>query len=492
MYIGSQNLLKGYDQCLLDHGYTIQELIDKASDCLFAHFVNYDSIGLFIGPGNNGADGLSLAVKLTDAGKNVTVYYIGDPDKFSEGNKSYFDLCEDREIMMIHLDDEEINTLKEDINNYEVIGDAFFGFGLNSSPRGLYKECINVINKYFDKDVIAIDIPTGLNCNTGKPYECVVYATKTVSLTAYKEGFLNPDSRVFTGEVVVETLDALDVSREAGLYEMIEYGFVKDHIKSRKFDGYKNLYGVDLMITGSKEYKGASLLSAKACVYAGAGIVKVMSVPEVTNILPLYVPEAIGIQRPELLKRKDLENYNAILLGSGLGLGLHSEHIMTDVLRYSHAPLVIDADGLTLLSGNMELLNDQNRPIILTPHIGEFNRLCPHNKDEDLMEVAARFAADYHVILILKGPYSIVTDGLRRYRIHSGNPAMSVAGMGDVLAGIVTAFIGQGYPPVLAAVLAVYLHGYTGDLIGAHAYSVIPDRLIELLPEAMFHLNKKS
>lgn len=133
MYVGSQQELKNYDQYLLAHGYTIEELIDYASDCLLPHFKEYKSIGILAGPGNNGADGLSLAYKLHQLHRDVTVFYIGDPEKFSKGNQYYFRQCEDADIKMILVDDDVIEMLKERANEFNVIADSFFGFGLNSA-----------------------------------------------------------------------------------------------------------------------------------------------------------------------------------------------------------------------------------------------------------------------------------------------------------------------------------------------------------------------
>ncbi|MBO6047485.1 MAG: NAD(P)H-hydrate dehydratase [Erysipelotrichaceae bacterium] len=491
MYVGSQNLLKHYDECLLRSGYTIEELIDKASDCLYPHFNDYKKLAVFVGPGNNGGDGLSLACKVVDDHRDAVIYFIGDPSRFSKGNRYYFKECEIRGMTMIKLTDENINDLANDLKQFDVVVDAFFGFGLNSSPRGLYKDAIDYINQYDNGDVIAIDIPTGLSCNTGKPYQSCLYATKTIALTATKEGYLNPDSRIFTGEVIVETLDAKDVSEEAGLYYLFGGNDAKAIMKPRAYDGYKNQYGVDLLIVGSPQYRGAALMATRSCVNSGAGIVKVLSVPAVNNILPMTIPEAIGIERPMVLRSEDLNGYQAILLGCGIGLDIDADRLVEGVMTLGHAPLVIDADALTILSHNMKWLRHYDGPVILTPHIGEFKRLCPEAGNEDLMDVAHQFARRYHCILILKGPKTIVTDGHLNYRIDAGNGAMAVGGMGDTLAGILTALLGQGYDPLDAACLGVFIHGYAGDVIAQKSYTVLPDRLAEALPMIMKSLVNK-
>lgn len=491
MYVGSQQELKNYDQYLLAHGYTIEELIDHASDCLLPHFKEYKSIGILVGPGNNGADGLSLAYKLHQLHRDVTVFYIGDPEKFSPGNQHYFKQCEDADIKMILADDDVIEMLKERANEFNVIADSFFGFGLNSAPRGMYKRVIDTINKYFLNEVIAIDIPTGLDCNSGKPYSTVLFASQTIALTAMKQGFLNPESQMITGDVIVEELNIDNPFMEAGLYGLYTQDDASKDLKERKFDGYKNYYGVDLLIVGSKEYRGAPILATKGAIYSGAGIVRLLSDPSVTSFLPQVMPEAIGMDRPAHLSEEDLSGYAAIMIGCGLGLDAQAYEYVADVLNKSTAPLVIDADALTILSQNLNLLDHQHRPIVLTPHLGEFKRLLHQETIDDVMMAAQEFARAHHVIMVVKGPYTMVTDGRTSYRIASGNKAMAVGGMGDTLAGMITAFLGQKYDALTATALAVFIHGFSGDMLAEDRYTVLPEELSANVPQAMAIISQK-
>ncbi len=487
MEIGSQSLMQKYDQALLDYGYSIIELVDKASDCLLKH-MHKQSYSFLCGPGNNGADGLSLAIKLHKLNKITNVYIFDDGYKLSEANKYYLNECYKNNIKVTLLSDDNIYDAIDEMKTTQVVIDAIFGFGLNSSPRGLYASVIEQINQLYDLDIIAVDIPTGLDCNSGKPYQSVVFATTTISLTAYKDGFLNPDSRFFTGKVIVEKLDAKDMSDKVGLYKFADDDMMKDIIKERKYDGHKGDYGRVALITGCSDYKGASLLSAKSCVYSGSGVVTVITDEKVIDSLTSYCPEATTFKRPPVFRKEDFLKYQAILIGCGLGQSIDSYRYVMDVLSLSHQPLVMDADALTILSANMELLRGQNRSIILTPHMGEFKRLCDFDEKADILSVAANFAKQYHVILVLKGPHTIVTNGYESYRISSGNRAMSVGGMGDVLAGMITSFVGQGYKPLDAALLGVYLHGKAGDKIAQNNYSVIPSKLIDEIPSTMYSL----
>jgi NAD(P)H-hydrate epimerase len=216
-----------------------------------------------------------------------------------------------------------------------------------------------------------------------------------------------------------------------------------------------------------------------------------MSDEKVIDLLPLSLPECIGISRYKPITKEELQGYDAILIGCGLSLEKESYLLTSDVLVNANSPLVIDADALTILSTNMSLLKDISVPVILTPHIGEFKRMWPYEEGADLMEEATAFAKAYDVILVLKGPHTIITDGTEHYRIASGNKAMAVGGMGDTLAGMITSFLGQGYAPLSAALLGTYIHGFTGDILARKRYTVMPELLAEQIPCAMYILSQK-
>lgn len=490
MYIGSQKLMMDYDQCLINNGYSIIELVDKASDCLLKH-MNYSSYSLLCGPGNNGADGLSLALKLMKQGKKVNVYIFEDQNHLSKANRYYLDCCyeEGMHIVLLHAD--VIDVVMAEIEKSDVVIDAMFGNGLNSSPRGIYQIVIEELNHLYDKEIIAIDIPTGLDCDSGNPYQSVICATQTITLTALKNGFLNPDSLFFTGKVIVEQLDVDDVYDEVGLYQLVDEEFILPILKDRQFYGHKGTYGRVGLITGCQDYKGAALLSGKSAVYSGSGIVSVITEQQVIDSLTVFCPEATTQLRPPIFQKEDFIKYQALLIGCGLGQSLDSYRYVMDVFTLSTQPLVIDADALTILATRLDLLKNQERDIILTPHMGEFKRLCDFCEEDDILLVAKDFARQHNVILVLKGPYTMITDGQEAYRIATGNKAMASGGMGDVLAGMIVSFLGQGYSGIQAAMLGVYIHGYAGDQIARDAYTVIPSQLIQYIPRAMKELIQK-
>lgn len=488
MYVATSKQMKAYDEALLKEGYSIEELVDKASNAILPHCLGYNNIVIVCGPGNNGADGLSLGIKLHIRARNVKLYCFGNPNKFSQANNFYIDQAQEMEVPITFMDEEDMTLFISDAKKADVVIDAMFGFGLNSEVKGVAKLLIEEINSLYDTDIIAIDIPTGLNPDTGIPYGNVVCANKTVTLTAIKQAFLNEECHMYTGEIAVEILDAKDLRQEQRLAKLVSPSWVKYHLKPRAYYGHKGNYGKILHLTGCDHYRGAALLASRASVYSGSGIVCVCSSEKVIDALASTTPECTSLLRQDRLDEDIFDERDAILIGSGLGLGEQSEQYVVDTLRYAKCPIVIDADGLTIVSKHLDLLKDCPFPVILTPHFGEFKRLCNYQDELEMIDKVADFALTYNVIVVLKGPNTLITNGHETYRNITANKAMATAGMGDVLAGMITSFVGQGYTPKNAAILSTYLHGSCGDVIGDNAYTVLPSKLIELIPQIMHEI----
>ena len=238
MYIATSSQLKRYDQALLDYGYSIEQLVDKASDCLFKHFDKYQRIMIVCGPGNNGADGISLGIKLHQEGKKVLLCLTGREEKLSQANRYYLDQAQSLSIECLFVSEETLEEFQESVPHFDVVVDALFGFGLNSDLRGIVKYVVDLINN-IEIDIIAIDIPTGLNPDTGKPYNSCICAYQTITLTAYKLAFLNPESEMYTGKVILELLDAKSFHEEMLFSQPIDFKWAKYHIKERLYDGHK-------------------------------------------------------------------------------------------------------------------------------------------------------------------------------------------------------------------------------------------------------------
>lgn len=488
MYVATSKQMKKYDQALLNEGYSIEELVDKASNAILGHCMNYNNIVIVCGPGNNGADGLSLGIKLHIRERNVKLYSFGNPDKFSQANNFFIDQAQELEVPITFMDEEDLSYFVRDAKKADLVVDAMFGFGLNSEVRGVAKLIIEEINNLYETDIISIDIPTGLNPDTGIPYGNVVCASKTVTLTALKQAFLNEECHMYTGEIAVELLDVKDLRQDQKLAKLVSPSWVKYHLKSRSYYGHKGNYGKILHLTGCDHYRGAALLASKASVYSGSGVVCVCSSDKVIDALATTTPECTSLYRQVKLDETVFDDRDAILIGSGLGLDEQSEQYVIDTLKYAKCPIVIDADGLTIVAKHLDLLKECSVPVILTPHFGEFKRLCDYQDELEMIDKATEFAAAYNVIMVLKGPNTLITDGRENYRNITANKAMATAGMGDVLAGMIVSFAGQGYTPKNAAILGTYLHGSCGDVIGDNSYTVLPSKLIDLIPQIMHEI----
>lgn len=484
MYVATSKQLKLYDQALLNSGYNIEELVDLASDQLLKHLIDYDDIVIVSGPGNNGADGVSLALKLNAKGKKVKLYIVGEFERLSPANHYYLNKAKEVAISVKLLDEMALSDFEERASNTQVVVDAIFGFGLNSELRGVVKNIVEIINT-LECDIISVDIPTGLNPDNGVPYNICVCATKTITLTALKLAFLNEESKLYTGEVVLELLSVTDLRESRGIAKLTSPSWVKYNFKERNFFGHKGDYGKILHITGCNNYRGAALLASRASVMSGSGIVSVYSTDKVIDALTTYTPECISTLRTLSFDRDVLEDKDALLIGSGLGISKASYDLVYNVLNEYHNPIIIDGDALTIVSQNMDWLENHQGTVILTPHIGEFKRFVDFKNEGEMVEAAHRFVVDYDVILVLKGPNTIICNKEEMYRNPTANKAMATAGMGDVLAGIITSLVGQGYDPFKGAIIGTYLHGLCGDIIAKDEYTVIPSKLVNIIPQVM-------
>lgn len=261
-------------------------------------------------------------------------------------------------------------------------------------------------------------------------------------------------------------------------------------------DGHKGTFGKILLICGSRGYTGAAALAAMGALRSGAGLVY-LAVPE-----SIYAIEAVKLTEPVIIPMADqngmlasdaaeavstlLPKMDAVLIGPGIGLGEGPLRVLETVLRDAKCPVVVDADGITLLSRHKDILRGRSCPMILTPHIGEFERI--HGAvGQDRIGAAMKLAQDLSSIVLLKGRGTVVTDGVTCYRNPTGNPGMAVGGCGDLLAGILTAFLGQRIDPLESAACAAWVHGAAGDLCAAELgqYAMLPTDMLMKLPRLL-------
>jgi ADP-dependent NAD(P)H-hydrate dehydratase / NAD(P)H-hydrate epimerase len=492
MKIFTSKQIRQIDDYTIKHEpVTSADLMERAAGKLLEwyvqHFEKAKPVYIFVGPGNNGGDGLALARLLSGTNYKVEVFYAE-----AGASKSA-----DWEHNMIRLKNETsvtFTTIREiyqfpAISTGGVIVDAIFGSGLSRPPDGLTAEVIRKINLAKCK-VISIDIPSGLSGedNSDKDPENIIRANYTLSFQSPKLSFLFPENEQFVGQwsILPIGLDAGEIDRTETPWRFTELDDVFSLLRNRnKFD-HKGIFGHGLFIGGSYGKMGAAILASRAALHTGIGLIT-CHIPLCGNIIMQRgLPEAmISYDKGEkhICGPIDAGSCTAAGIGPGMGTSEETQSAFYTFLKAFGKPLVIDADALNMLSLNKSWLSCINPGTVMTPHLKEFDRLagkCENSFTRLLLQV--EFSAEYKCILVLKGAYTSISDPDGNLFFNStGNPGMATAGSGDVLTGMILSLLAQGYLPVDAAVTGVYIHGLAGDLAAARssAESVIASDIID-------------
>lgn len=448
------------------------DLMERAATAIFNWFRSkYHKnrrIKIFCGPGNNGGDGLALARLLINTGFNAHCYYL-KADSYSADFLTNLDRLKELtpEIFLVkHQSD------FPEIHTDDLVVDALYGSGLSRSIEGVAAQLIEHINSSGAK-VIAIDIPSGLfgEANPVPNNNPVVKSDYCLSLQFPKLAFFMPENEQFLKRWVVLPigLHTEAIENTATPYHYTTASSIKTDFFQLSTFAHKGTYGHALVIAGSNGMMGAACLCAKSVVRSGVGLV-IMHIPKVGyTIAQVNVPEAltsIDSCETHITQFPELNRYQAVCVGPGIAQSVETEQMLVRLIKTCQLPLVVDADGLNLLSRNIDVLNSANNTLILTPHPGEFDRLFGKSQCSwERLERAREMAQKYEVIIVLKGAYTRVV--LPSGNVHfnsTGNPGMATGGSGDVLSGIITGLLARGLPPADAAITGVYIHGLAGDL----------------------------
>ena len=448
---------------------------------------NTKNVTVVCGRGNNGGDGYVIARKLSEIGCRVSVILAGGTPH-TEHAKEMFLRVERMPVNMITFDTNKSSAL-DCLLKSDIIVEAVFGIGLTRDVTDVYAELFRYINSSPAKTV-SIDVPGGLDADTGKIMGEAVKADFTVAVCVAKPcHVLLPGSR-YCGKIKVVSIGITDKEKRVSgdpYFISIDADEVKKIFPRRKAISNKGDYGHVLSICGSKCMQGAAVLAAQGAVRGGAGLVTVAfpecAYPAISAKLtsPLLLPidsneegtfSSSGISK--ILSA--MEKATAIVIGCGLGINRDTAYVLGEVIRNAKVPIVIDADGINIISRNINVLKAAKVPIILTPHPGEMSRLTGMTVKQiqsDRIQTAVDFANEYNVTVILKGANTVVAvPGEKTVFVNTtGNAGMSKGGSGDLLAGITGAFIAQGIDSPEASEMAVYFHGLAGD-IAAKKYSM--------------------
>jgi NAD(P)H-hydrate epimerase len=419
------------------------------------------------GTGNNGGDGLAIARMLHQRGYGVKAFLLQFSDKLSEDCQENYQRLKDLDQDLISI--VRPDTFITDIPGQIIVIDAILGTGLSRPLEGWLASFIDQINLLPNKK-IAIDIPSGLAADVlPDAGASVLQAQHTLSFQFYKRSFLHPEGGAFTGQVHILDigLDATFINATHSLYKTTDGDDVAALYKPRNVYAHKGTYGSVLLVGGSYGKMGAMVLSATAALHAGAGLVTAL-VPDCGySILQTSVPEAMCITSgAHVLDGIEGWENHTVGIGPGMGADAVTGAALAGFIDRCKDSVVFDADALNLIAQQPELLAKLPPGSVLTPHPKEFARLFGDNTNSMIRVDHARIQAmRYNINIVLKGHHTAVvtSEGDCWYNI-TGNPGMATGGSGDVLTGIITALIAQGYAPADAAVMGVYLHGLAGDL----------------------------
>lgn len=449
------------------------DLMERASQKCVDWLINeYDvstSFTVFCGVGNNGGDGLVIARMLQQKGYQLSLYIV----HFSAPHTVDFSINLDKTKFLgidpVLLTEE---SSQFEISPNSVVIDAIFGSGLTRPIDGFIAGIVHHINE-CEATVVAIDMPSGLfsESNYISRIKNIVQADYTLTFQQPKLTMFFPENFKYVGEFVV-----LDIGLHENFLNEVEttnYYITSDYIKSilhhRNKFSHKGTFGHALLIAGSEGKMGAEVLSAKACLRTGVGLLTVQIPKKGLNIMQTVIPEVMCItdESDDCISTSiEISSYTSIGIGPGLGQAIPTQHVLKLLIQNSNKPLVIDADALNILSENHTWLAFLPAESILTPHPKEFERLFGKwRSDEERLEKQKQESIKNNVIIVLKGANTSISlpDGAVYFN-STGNPGMATAGSGDVLTGIITSLLAQGYTAKEAAVLGVYLHGLSGDL----------------------------
>lgn len=450
------------------------------------------------GKGNNGGDGFVASRHLVKSGYKVTVFSLAEKDAYPPAAREAYDKVPP-EVDLVTKP--ALDLLDEALVESDLVIDAIFGFSLKGAVRGPAVDIIERINKSH-KPVLSVDLPSGLEADTGKVHGVGVVANMTVTFSAPKVGMLLYPGSEYTGEWVVADIGIPEsLINEYSTFRHLDRTDVYDLFPARDANAHKKSVGQILVIAGSRGMSGAAVLTAHGAYKMGAGVV-VFAPPEgITSILNTSLTEAIVCSQVETkagtlslaaydsLLRLSSE-YDVVAIGPGLTRHPETEELVRKLVGGIEKPMVIDADALNAVAGHVDVFAKRKAATVITPHPGEMARLFGvTTKDvlDDPVGFAKRAADEFGVVTVLKGSRTIISKATESTINTTGNPGLATAGTGDVLTGFIAALIGQKLTVYNAASVAVYLHGLAADIAveDISEYCLMASDVINYLPEAI-------
>lgn len=451
------------------------ELMERAASAvsyeIISRFLPGQRIVVVAGPGNNGGDALAVARMLIEQGyRKVEVFLFNVTGRLSHD-------CEVERKRLIALDAVDFTEIEREFNppylsEDDVVIDGLFGSGLNKPLQGGFRAVARLINE-SGAYVVSIDVPSGLfgEWNDNVVLRDVIHADLTLTFQTPRLSFFFEDNEQCVGEwkILDIDLDEATIRKTQADFTLVEARNVRPLLRPRRNFTGKRDYGSALVMAGSLGMMGAAVMCARAALRCGAGLATVHSARCGMPVIQTAVPEAMFEPDSSENFISDMSvyhNHQVVMAGPGIGTREKTANALADLLKKVKSPLVLDADALNCIAQHPEMLPLLPPQTVITPHQGEFDRLFGEQQTaEQRLKKAIEMAQYYNIIIVLKSHHTaIVRPTGRVYFNSSGNPGMATAGAGDVLTGVIGAFIAQGYRPDLAATIGVYIHGLAGDL----------------------------
>jgi NAD(P)H-hydrate epimerase len=437
-------------------------------------------IGVIAGRGNNGGDGFVIARCLQQKGIEVRVYLLAEAGKVRGDAAANLNLLKPLDVPLAEIPDEaSFLKIQPEMEGMDIWVDAILGTGLKSDVKGYFRTIIDYING-LNKPVFAVDIPSGLNSDTGQSCGACIRARATATFAFAKTGHMVYPGADYSGNLKIVDIGIPPhiVATVGPKQFLITAPLIQSYLIPRPADAHKGSTGHLLVIAGSTGKTGAAAMTAMSALRAGAGLVTLGVAESLNAVLEGQMLEAMTVPLPETGNgvigesafnaiRQALPGKRCLAIGPGLGQAAETKKLIRKIIRESEIPLVVDADGLNNLAGNLENFKNAGAPIILTPHPGEMARLLDtevSTVQQDRIKCTRELAVAYKVHVILKGAATVIAHPDGKIFINpTGNAGMASGGMGDVLTGIIAGLVVQGLTLEAACHTGVYLHGAAAD-----------------------------
>ncbi|MEO0160644.1 MAG: NAD(P)H-hydrate dehydratase [candidate division WOR-3 bacterium] len=505
-----QEIDKWAQEFLKIPGTVLMENAGRGSVEVLREYFELEGLNVLVvcGKGNNGGDGFVIARHLKNHGSSVRIVLLGRGDELKGDALLNYQIARKAKFEIIEIN--SVQKLRKVFQNYkyDCIIDAIFGTGFKGKPEGIFLEAIRLINN-SDAFVFSVDIPSGINGDTGRFEESCVIADATAVMCLPKRGNILYPGRAFCGDLYLVDIGVPYELIDNGFPQIVEFDDIHDILPFRDPAGNKGTFGQVLIIAGARGFSGAAAMASISCLRMGAGLVRLAAPEGIMDSLEAKLLEVVKVPLKQTneetisIKAIDtivslLDKTDVVIIGPGLTTNKETAEFVTNLLPQLKIPTIIDADALNIISQDVKIFKKIKTDFILTPHPGELSRLTglPIPRiNEERIDLALKCAKEFGGILILKGAPTVIAspDG-ELYVNPTGNSGMATAGSGDVLVGMIGGLVAQNLSLLSAAIGGAFLHGLAGDLyVEEHdEYSLIAGDLIDYIPKCLnYVLNRE-